>query len=65
MGVEVTAPVGTWRLEHTNLPFEKRIWGSEFHGSLVNTQSSDQQLNTIYEGKETSGVNPIFQIAAQ
>jgi len=33
MDVEVT---GNWRLEHTNLPLEKRIWGLGFHDSLVN-----------------------------
>jgi hypothetical protein len=52
-------------LEHTNLPFEKRIWGLEFHGSLANMQASNLQLNTVYNGKEASGVNHIFTIAAQ
>jgi hypothetical protein len=60
MGVEVKAPAGNWRVEHTNLPFEKRIWGLGFHGSLVVIQASDLKLSTIYKGKEASGVNPIF-----
>jgi hypothetical protein len=45
---------------NTNVPFEKRIWGLGFQGSLVTMQESDLQLNTIYKGKEASGFNPTF-----